>query len=121
MVALIGGLIQLARELGNRTALAAGSSEAERLRIAMKDALQPLAELIADMPEMTPKERSAALRPVSQQAVSALTLLLKDVDRVRAVVYQMDSDGMEYLAYHGRGNTRRARFIAPRSAGSWPA
>nr|NYG08759.1 hypothetical protein [Nocardioides lianchengensis] len=105
LVALLGGLIQVLREVGTRAAFDTAALEAQRLRIAMKDALQPMAELIADLPSKTPKERERALEAVAQQAVSALTLLLKDVDRVRAVVYQLDSAGMSKLAYHGRGNT----------------
>lgn len=105
LVALVGGLIQLAREIGKADELDSASQEAKRLRIAMKDALQPVAELIADMPSKTPKDRTRALDAVAHQAVSALTLLLKDVDRLRAVVYQLDDEGMSYVAYHGRGNT----------------
>jgi len=103
--ALLGGLIQLLREVGRAAELDIGSQEALRLRIAMKDALQPVAELIAELPGKTPRERKQALEAVAHQSVSALTLLLKDVDRVRAVVYQLDDDGMSHLAYHGRGNT----------------
>ena len=107
VVALLGGAVQLLREIGTVDAFDSASQEAKRLRIAMKDALQPVAELIADLPSKTPKERERGLEAVANQAASALTLLLKDVDRVRAVVYQLDSDdqGMSYLAYHGRGNT----------------
>lgn len=105
VVALVGGLGQVLREIGTSAAFDTAAQEAQRLRIAMKDALQPLAELIADLPSKTPKERERALEAIAHQAASALTLLLKDVDRVRAVVYQLDSDGMSHLAYHGRGNT----------------
>lgn len=105
VVALGGGGIQVLREVGTADALDSASQEAKRLRIAMKDALQPVAELIADLPAKTPRERVRGLEAVAQQAASALTLLLKDVDRVRAVVYQLDEEGMSHLAYHGRGNT----------------
>jgi hypothetical protein len=78
---------------------------AERLRVAMKDALQPVAELIAEMPALTPAKREARLKQVAQQAVGALCLLLKDVDRLRAVVYRVDGAGtsMPCLGYSGRG------------------
>lgn len=104
-VALLGGLLQLVRERGKAAELDSAAQEAKRLRVAMKDALQPVAELIADMPGKTPAARTLALEAVAHQAVSALTLLLKDVDRLRAVVYQLDDEGMSYVAYHGRGNT----------------
>jgi hypothetical protein len=105
LLAVVAGLIQWGREVGKGRELDSASQEAQRLRIAMKDALQPVAELIADLPAKTPKDRTRALAAVAQQSVSALTLLLKDVDRLRAVVYQLDDDGMSYMAYHGRGNT----------------
>jgi len=61
------------------------------------------------MPALTRGKREARLREVAQQAVSALCLLLKDVDRLRAVVYSVDNSGtsMSCLAYHGRGATPR--------------
>lgn len=105
LVALLGGLIQVVKEIGKARELDSASQEAQRLRIAMKDALQPVAELIADMPSKTPKDRQHAVTGVAQQAVSALTLLLKDVDRLRAVVYRLDDNGMSRIAYNGRGNT----------------
>ena len=104
-LALLGGLLQLLREIGKTAALEDASQGATRFRIAVKDALQPVAELIADLPSKTPKDRERALGAIANQAASALTLLLKDVDRVRAVVYRLDEEGMSYLAYHGRGNT----------------
>lgn len=104
-LALAAGLVQLVRELGARRDLDRASLEAERLRVAMKDALQPVAELIADLPGKTPGARTKGLEALAQQAVSALTLLLKDVDWLRAVVYHLDPAGMSCLAYHGRGDT----------------
>lgn len=105
LLALIGGGVQLLREIGTIGAFDSASQEAKRLRIAMKDALQPVAELIADLPSKTPKDRERGLEAIANQAASALTLLLKDVDRVRAVVYRLDDAGMSHLAYHGRGDT----------------
>lgn len=107
---LMGALIQLVREIGKANELRSGEQEAIRLRIAMKDALQPVAELIAEMPSKTPKERERALKPVATQCVGALQLLLKDVDRLRAVVYQLGDDEdepMAYLAYGGRAQKPR--------------
>ncbi|WP_194838738.1 hypothetical protein [Nocardia sp. XZ_19_369] len=89
--------------------------EAGRLRVAMKDALQPLAGLIADMPGMNESERSAQLRCIAHQAVGALKLLLKDVDRLRAVVYAMAGDDgpMEVIGYCGRGDGRPPEPFVP--------
>ena len=108
VVALLGALvIQATISWADRENEQGEKTAAERLRVAMKDALQPVAELSAEMPALTPVKRAARLREVAQQAVSALCLLLKDVDRLRAVVYEVDPSGtsMSCLAYHGRGAT----------------
>lgn len=79
-------------------------TEATRLRVAMKDALQPVAELTAAMTEGS-IDRQADLKQIAHQSVGSLCLLLKDVDRLRAVVYSLTDQGMECLAYIGRGTT----------------
>lgn len=73
-LALVGGLIQLAREIGKAGEIDSASQEAKRLRIAMKDALQPVAELIADMPGKTPKDRTRALDAVAHQSGDCCTI-----------------------------------------------
>lgn len=81
-------------------------AEANRLRVAMKDALQPLTEILAAMPYERRKTREIRLQEVARQAVGSLVLLLKDVDRVRAVVYAMAADqgSLKAMAYHGRSS-----------------
>ena len=96
--------LQVMREAGISARERAAMTEADRLRVAMKDALQPVAELIADMPAKAKDQREAALLAVATQAVGALNLLLKDVERLRAVVYGLDEAGMTCLAYAGRGD-----------------
>ena len=102
---LVAVLLQYLRERGLSVRRDAEGTEADRLRVAMKDALQPVAELIAEMPDQTKRQRQDQLRNVAIQAVGALILLLKDVERLRAVVYRIDDAGMSCLAYQGRGNT----------------
>ncbi|WP_224278710.1 hypothetical protein [Nocardioides lacusdianchii] len=103
---LAAGALMWLRESGVRTWRAASELEAGRLYVAMKDALQPVAELIAAMPAKTKRQREAEAEKVATQATGALTLLLKDVDRLRAVVYQLqDSGDMTAVAYHGRADT----------------
>ncbi len=106
--------LQVWLERQRSRALAAEQSEATRLRVAMRDALQPVAEMVAVMPGLGSHERLHELKPVAVQAVGAITLLLKDVDRLRAVVYQLlpDGSGMTVLAYTGRGGTDPRRFTA---------
>jgi hypothetical protein len=87
--------------------------EADRLRVAMKDAFRPVTELIATMPAMNKRERESRLKEFARQAQGALLLLLKDVDRLRAVVYelQVDPASMNVMAYGGRGD-RPGPFVA---------
>jgi transcriptional regulator with GAF, ATPase, and Fis domain len=80
-------------------------AEGQRLRVAMKDALQPLAALIGAMPYQTNSDRQAQLRQAATQTVSALVVLMPDVDRLRAVVFALaaDDQSMYPMAYFGRG------------------
>ncbi len=91
----------------NRRDEEAEISAANSLRVAIKDALQPLAGLLASMPYENKSGRLALLKPSATQAVGALTLLKKDVDRARAVVYALDPSrtSMSPLAHAGRGTT----------------
>ena len=81
-------------------------SEGQRLRVAMKDALQPVAALIAAMPYQDLEQRRAQLKVVATQTVSALVVLMPDVDRLRAVVFALtpDHQAMHQMAYFGRGS-----------------
>ncbi|MGU3651631.1 GAF domain-containing protein [Mycolicibacterium sp. A43C] len=77
---------------------------ADRLRVTLKDALQPVAEMIADMVPQNRPQRQANLGRVTDQAVGALRLIFADVDRVRSTVYRLNSDGdLVYMSYGGRG------------------
>lgn len=93
LLILAAGVWQVARERRQRRQQAEDQTEAVRLRVALKDALQPIAELIAGMPAMSKPARRARLSEVCIQAVGALCLLLKDVDRLRSVVYAVDDAG----------------------------
>ncbi|MCZ1075110.1 GAF domain-containing protein [Rhodococcus sp. A5(2022)] len=80
---------------------------------AYKDALQPVAELLAAMPSMSKPDRKSQLKAVALQSVNAIQLLLDDVDRMRVVVYQIvDGNGrMEKLCYAGRSGTPPQPFV----------
>lgn len=82
-------------------------AEGQRLRVAMKDALQPVASLIAAMPYQDSETRQAQLKVVATQTVSALVLLMPNVDRLRAVIFALSPDhqAMLPMAYFGRGST----------------
>lgn len=107
LLLVLNGVVQASREWWRRADERASDDEADRLRVAMKDALQPVVELMAAMPYQPRRAREAMLANVATQAVGSLVLLLKRVDRLRAVVYAMDPAGtrMDQLAHHGRGST----------------
>ncbi len=104
---LLNALVLVVAERDRRRRRAAELDTAARLRVAMKDALQPLTELVAAMPYGPAAGRQAELRQVAVQAVGSLSLLLRDVDRLRAVVFALSEDGrtLQPLAYQGRAST----------------
>jgi hypothetical protein len=78
--------------------------EADQLRVTLKDALQPVVEMIADMAPMNRADRVATLPRVADKAVGALTNIVADVARARATVYRLSAEGdMHYVSYAGRG------------------
>lgn len=65
-------------------------TDAGKLRVTLKDALQPIAEMLADMQRMTRSARIVQAGQVAQQSCSALALLFTGIDDVRVVVYRVD-------------------------------
>ena len=104
---LLNGLVQCAVAWWSKQNEGAEIEEANLLRVALRDALQPVAEIIGAMPNARKSERVSLLKAAATQAVSALILLMKDVERARAIVYALDVGGtsMSPLAHHGRGST----------------
>jgi hypothetical protein len=78
---------------------------ADRLRVTLKDALQPVAEMIADMELLSRRaDRVARLHSVAVQAVGGLKQIFAGIDRARATVYRLTEAGdMECVSYLGRG------------------
>ena len=66
-------------------------SAAAQFRTAVKDALRPVAELIASMPAETPVKRKGRLKEVAKQVAGSMQLLLSDVAGLRTVVKWPDS------------------------------
>lgn len=73
------------------------------LRIAMKDALQPVVECMSAIPYMTKPQRLGALRKVADRSVAALKLIFSEKNRLRAVVFELCDGNLTCLAYVGRG------------------
>lgn len=91
-VVLVTGVLEFIRTRYRSQRRETELTDAGKLRVTLKDALQPIAEMLADMQRMTIK--SARIRQadqVAQQSCSALTLLFADIDDVRVVVYKVDS------------------------------
>jgi transcriptional regulator with GAF, ATPase, and Fis domain len=107
------GLLQVWLDTMRKRGEVREEREAARFRVAIKDALQPLAILMAETADGSKKEREAALGQAAQQVVGALALLLKDIDRRRAVVYALDPAHrvMRSIAHAGRGRAPRD-FVA---------
>ena len=99
------GLLQLLSGWAARKSADADLFEVDRLRVTMKDALQPLAEMIADMELLSRRaERVAMLKSVATHSVAALKLIFTDIERARATVYRLAESGdMECVSYLGRG------------------
>lgn len=71
---LTSGWTQLNIERRRRRTASADLDEATRFRVAMKDALQPVAEAMADMPYLPKRLRKSALAKVVERSVAALNL-----------------------------------------------
>lgn len=102
---LVSGLLQMLSGWAAGRASEMDLLEVDRLRVTLKDALQPVAEMIADMELLSRRpERVAMLRNVATQAVGALNLIFADIERTRATVYRLTAQGdMECMSYLGRG------------------
>lgn len=99
-----------ARRVDERVELDEGS----RLRILLRDGLQPLERQIARMPALTPAERARRLEVVASDAVWVFQLLMPGVDGLRAVLYELNDDATEMLpiAQAGRGGRPAQPFRA---------
>lgn len=118
LLVLLGGLVQLMTTRRHKRLSSADLNQAARFRIAMKDALQPVVEAMAYMPYLPKKSRESTLVKVVERAVAALNLLLRNVDRVRVVVFKVDEDGnsLKPMSHFGRGQSPRG-FIAGTTRG----
>lgn len=92
------------------------------LQTTIEDALLPLARSISAMPDMTPTKRLAELKPIAKHCAWALcALIMPDIDRPRAAVYSLATDGssLSVVDFAGRGNPPgefRAGFPASNAA-----
>lgn len=103
------GAIDLLRERYRARSRQLGIDAADALRVALKDALQPVAEMLSEMQSMTTVRSKGHLKHVADQCCQGLKLLLKDV-HLRAVVYQIDdrrasTRTMSKLAVQGRSRS----------------
>lgn len=101
---VLNAFLQLLSGWAEKQSTALDLAEADQLRVTLKDALQPVVEMIADMAPMNRADRVATLPRVADKAVGALTKIAAHVERARATVYRLNADGdMHYVSYDGRG------------------
>ena len=95
---VIGAVVIGAREVHASRALKRAASEDDRagelvlelyatLRAAYKDALQPVAEQLADMQTLTKEDRKTKKLAIANQVCSSMSLMLDGVPDLRVVVY----------------------------------
>lgn len=106
----IGTLLGIAREWAQWWVDRGQELAAAQFRIAVKDALRPVAELIAGMPSLTPRDRKGRLKEVAKQVTGSMELLLTDVAGLCTVVYELRDNGnrLEQIGYSGRGEAPEA-------------
>jgi len=106
----IGTLLGIAREWAQWWVDRGQELAAAQFRIAVKDALRPVAELIAGMPSLAPRDRKGRLKEVAKQVTGSMELLLTDVAGLRTVVYELRDNGnrLEQIGYSGRGEAPEA-------------
>jgi hypothetical protein len=101
---IVGALLQLFSGWAAKQVAEIDLAEADRLRIKLKDTLQPFIGRITSMAAMTTAQRLSTFNTVVEQAVGALVQIFAHVDRARATVYQIVPSGdMECVSYTGRG------------------
>lgn len=106
VIALLGIALVAVREYRQRAVTITADEELADLRIAMKDALQPLLRLVSQVAAGAADRRADRLLAVAENAsLSLAKLLMAHVDRARAAVYAMEPDAsaLRVLAYGGRG------------------
>lgn len=83
---------------------------AARTLIAVKQALRPVAELIATMPALSARRCAYRLNEVAVQVAGSMDLIL-DTPQLRTAVYKLvDQDTMDVIAYLGGDGTRPGIF-----------
>ena len=104
---LTGGL-QWARDFARRTLAKIDREQAEAVRVAFKAALQPVAEMIADLPTVSRADQSREIRAIAMQSTGGLLLMMRHVPDVRITVYKVDETGeqMDCISHQGRPGPR---------------
>ncbi|WP_082947650.1 GAF domain-containing protein [Mycobacterium sp. E2479] len=80
--------------------------------VALRDALSPIAEAIADMHTLTESARRERVNGIAQRSADALALVMHGIPGFRSVVYRQDDpmNSLEVLARAGRSEREPQRF-----------
>lgn len=80
--------------------------------VALRDALSPIAEAIADMHTLTEPARRERVNGIAQRSADALALVMHNISGFRSVVYRQDDamNSLEVLARAGRSEREPQGF-----------
>lgn len=80
-----------------------GTTAAAAQLVALRDALRPIVEAIADMHTLAPRLREERVHSIAQRSAAALALIMHTVPGFRSVVYrQQDDAGTEVMSVFAR-------------------
>ncbi|THG35456.1 GAF domain-containing protein [Glaciibacter flavus] len=114
LLAVVAIAIQVAVKVRDSRAQLTLAEEMDDLRLTVRDALLPVASLLAEMPGLDLLRRVDHLRTVGQAAVAALhSLVSPHADRARVNVYSLETAPLQmvWLAHIGRGD-KPGPFVA---------
>lgn len=109
VVALVGCMFSVVVEVVARAyeglRLKAEQSQAAAQLVAVRDGIQPVAEMLADVQAKPKASRQESVTSTAMQACSGLALIMKSVAGVRAVFYQVSDDQQRLTAEAQCGRT----------------
>lgn len=75
--------------------------------VALRDALRPIAEAIADLHTLAPRLRRERANSIAQRSADALALIMRTVPGFRSVIYEQSPDGVELSVLARAGRSER--------------
>lgn len=112
VVLAIMALVDLVRESYRSRLRQRQEEDAAAQIVALRDALSPIAESIADMHSLAEPARRERANGIAQPSADALALVMQGIPGFRSVVYRQDDamNALEVLARAGRSEREPQRF-----------